>query len=204
MKETAFSFNGVEYMSTSAPGERAIEVPIAKPFLDRFSEDEYFEVGFVMFGQRGYFDRDITHLVIDKYEMHDDYENLLNIDIVDFLEVREYKGCFSISTIEHVGRDEDGPNDWDKPLLALEIMRKAVCKNGFMFVTIPLGYNKKLDEHITSGRMCFDEMYYMKQIESRVWEQVDASDVIGAEYHRPFPAANALLIGIDNERIFQS
>ena len=184
-------------MSTEVPGERAIEIPIANQFLMHFAEEEYFEVGFVLPVNAYHLERSMAHLVIDKYEAHDDYENLLNIDIVDFLAKREFKGCFSISTIEHIGRDEKEPNDWDKPLRALEIMRSALCENGFMFVTIPIGYNRKLDEHIESGRVCFDEMYYMKQIKPRIWEQVDWTDIKYAKYGEPFAAANALFIGID-------
>lgn len=198
-----FEVDGVSYeYNTKVTGERCVELPIAYRYIERFSEDEYFEVGFVLaYYLAAHGVRKTSHFVIDKYEKHPRYLNLQNIDIVDYVPEFYYKACFCISTLEHIGWDIPETHVRDKQLIALDVMRGGVQPGGFLFVTVPFGYSRFTDDHIRSGKISFDKMIYLKQVELNIWEECDYKDVADARYANPFLAANGLLIGIDNEAI---
>lgn len=118
--------------------ERAIEVPLAQQFVAGRS-GRGLEVGNVLSHYGGPFGHD----VVDKYEHG---QGIINADILDFRPSRPYDWVVSVSTLEHVGRDE-GEDD-SKAADALMHLRRLLASDGRLFVTVALGHNPALDEHL--------------------------------------------------------
>jgi len=64
-------------------------------------------------------------------------------------------------------------------------------------VTIPIGYNSDIDGLLGEGRLEFDSLHFIKRmtLDNR-WAETDWNGVEGSKYNTPYPAANALAIGI--------
>ncbi|MBN1677269.1 MAG: hypothetical protein JW880_01895, partial [Candidatus Thermoplasmatota archaeon] len=100
-----FSLQGTKYRyfihrhNTTWKNERCVEIPIVRKILDEYQGKTVLEVGNVL---SHYFA--VGHDVVDKYEAS---PGVVNQDVVDFRPGREYDLIVSISTMEHVGWDED-------------------------------------------------------------------------------------------------
>jgi hypothetical protein len=57
----------------------------------------------------------------------------------------------SISTLEHVGWDEEDKNPV-KVLQAIEILKSLLAPLGKIVVTLPLGYNPIIDDYLKKVR----------------------------------------------------
>ena len=107
-KSKIFKFQGQFYTyfdhpyNTTLDNERSIEIPIISKFLSENKDDNILEIGNVL---SHYFN--FEHDVVDKYEKS---EGVTNEDVVDFKSSKNYSLIISISTLEHVGWDED-PKD---------------------------------------------------------------------------------------------
>ena len=168
--------------------ERIVEIPVVWQHVQRFAGKRTLEVGNVL---SHYFP--VTHDVLDKYERA---PGVLNEDIVDFRPAAPYDLIVSISTLEHVGWDES-PRDPGKVLRALENLRACLAPGGTLLVTIPLGYNQDLDEHLREGRISFPTQWYLKRVSAdSQWVEVPWEGVAGARYGHPYWSANALLFGL--------
>ena len=168
--------------------ERAVELALARGFLDDNRGRRLLEVGNVMahYGAAG-------HDVLDKYEVS---PGVLNDDIVDFAPDPRYEAILSISTLEHVGWDER-PRDAGKTLRAYAAMRAALTPDGTMLLTCPIGQNPHLDGYIQEERLDFPERHYLRRVSrDNRWEEVGLREVAGSQYHHPYRNANALFIGI--------
>lgn len=113
--------------------ERAIEVAIALYWLDRHGAG--LEVGNVLghYGLTG-------HRVVD---LHEEAPGVENIDVFDI--TGSYDWIVAISTVEHVGRDEE-PKDPDAAERAICHLRSLLAPDGYMLVTVPGGYHPVLDQ----------------------------------------------------------
>ncbi len=168
--------------------ERAVEIPIALGQLDQRRGGRVLEVGNVMahYGRRG-------HEVVDKYESD---PGVRNADILDMEADHPYDLILAISTLEHVGFDEE-ERDADKPRRAVERMVGMLAPGGTLLVTVPLGYNESLDTHLRDRTIAFDELRFLKRISAdNRWREVAARDVEGVAYGRPFRWANGLAVGV--------
>ena len=103
-----FNFNGrkLNYFrhnfNLAYENERTIEVAIVEDFLRQFAKDaRILEVGNVL---THYGFNNIKRDVLDKY---DPAPHVINEDVVSFNPHLKYNTIFSISTLEHVGWDED-------------------------------------------------------------------------------------------------
>lgn len=198
MKQT-FQFEGKKYdyyneiYNGTNTNERSIEIPIVwkivNDFIKQFENEPILEVGNVL---SKYFP--FNHTIIDKYEIN---ENVVNKDIVDFKPQKVYKLIISISTLEHVGFDEEKiePN---KVVKTFENLKNALSSDGKIIVTLPLGYNPSLDDFLKNRILKFDEMFFMKRVsKNNRWEQVSEEKVFLKKYSNKFPPhANELFIGI--------
>ena len=192
-----FTFKGKTYnyfchrYSTTWRNERAVEVPIIWKIVTRSKSQgmHILEVGNVL---SHYFS--IQHDVLDKYEKA---HGVINQDIVDFQPPKKYDIIVSISTLEHVGWDEE-PRDPEKILRALENLKtNCLAAGGKIVVTLPLGYNTEMDRLHRGGKIRFTKQCYLKRVfGDNKWIEVDWDDVKEAKYNNPFPAANGLVIGI--------
>lgn len=168
--------------------ERAVEVPIAWEEIKRYQGKRILEVGNVL---SHYFV--CQHDILDKYETG---EGVINKDVVDFRAEAPYDLIVSISTLEHVGFDEE-KKDPQKILFALDNLKKNLAKNGKMIVTLCLGYNPEMDTLLKAGRMQFTKLHFLKRARDRnAWTEVSQSEIRGIAYNFSLWTAQGLVIGI--------
>ena len=137
----------------------------------------------------------VQHLVLDKYEKA---PGVTNLDVVDFHPTEKYDLIVSISTMEHVGRDEE-PREPSKILDALENLKRCSAPGGQIVVTLPLGYNREMDKLLENGKVRFTERCCLKRISrDNRWIEGGYDEVRHAKYNAPFPQANVIIIGIVN------
>ena len=117
--------------------ERTVEIAIALDFLSRCN-DEIIEIGAVT----PYYIPGIIKYVVDPTDKHalvSHHTSLFDFDI-------KGKNILSISTIEHIGKnDYGGVSAHENAIKALNmILRKSLrC-----LITFPFGYNRDLDEYV--------------------------------------------------------
>ncbi len=187
-----FSFQNQKYDYFHHPyntgGERTVEVPIIWKVVEEYraSQKRILEVGNVL---SHYFP--VSHTVVDKYEPG---EGVINEDIVTYNPSEKYDLIVSISTLEHVGWDEK-PKEPEKILKAIERLKDLLAPKGKMIVTLPLGYNTEMDKYLKEGKINFSKIYLMKRVtKSNKWVEKRFKRVPDAEYGKPFPFANVILI----------
>lgn len=170
--------------------ERAVEVAVARWFLTREDNGRLLEVGNVLshYGLTG-------HTVVDKYEPG---EGVINADVVDYKPDELFDTVVTLSTLEHVGWDEE-PREPEKVFAAFDAVRAFLAPGGRLLVTIPIGYNATLDDGLRGGRLTFDEeIWLLRTTRTNDWRECDREEALAAKYGHPFPAANALYVAIDH------
>jgi hypothetical protein len=156
--------------------ERAIEISIGKHFIE--THDDVLEIGNVL---SHYIP--VSHPIVDKYERA---PGVRNEDVVDIKD--RHRNIISISTLEHVGWDEDG-KDHTKFLMALNNL-KSLVDGGTLLFTVPWGYNPSVDEFIKSfpGKMT---LYYR---DGREWKAGNLEDIKDKTVGSKYPNANAVAV----------
>lgn len=168
--------------------ERCVEIAFAKDLIAQFPGRRFLEVGHVL----GYYDS-FPHDVLDKYEQA---SGVINEDIVDFRPARPYDLVVSVSTLEHVGFDED-VQDPPKVLRAFQaIVEHYLAPGGVLLVTLPIGYNPAVDRFLKSGEMAFDKKYSLKRFAWNDWREVPWEEIRDLPYDMSVPTAKGLVIGI--------
>ncbi|MBL4889786.1 MAG: class I SAM-dependent methyltransferase [Candidatus Lindowbacteria bacterium] len=169
--------------------ERSVEVPIALKFIQENSHKRILEVGNVL---SHYFP--ICYDVLDKYES---VSGVINQDILEYEPSKGFDLIVSISTLEHVGWDEKD-RDPNKIIQAVEKMTGWLNPGGKLVVTLPIGYNSDMDQNLDSEKLSFQKQFYLKRINSENrWEETTWNEIRNVRYADPFPGANALVIGIN-------
>jgi len=109
----------------------------------------------------------------------------------------KYALIISISTLEHVGYDEE-PRNTRKILDAFSNLKRLLAPNGRIVVTLPLGYNHEMDNFIKEKTIRFNSQYYMKRISSaNDWKEINQNEVEFAKFEESLPPhANELIVGI--------
>ncbi len=173
--------------NTTWVNERAVEIPVARRFLEGRA-GRILEIGNVM-GHYGPADWD----VVDRFERG---PRVHNCDVVAFRPEIPFDTLLSISTIEHIGYDDEETDSGGRILAALAHMREAcLAPSGRMLVTAPLGYNPFLDELMFAGRLGFDEQVFVRRTGRCAWREVPGSGAAGAKYNSPFPYGNCVMFG---------
>lgn len=168
--------------------ERAVEIPIVWEIINEYRGKKILEVGDVL---SHYFS--ITHEILDKY---DKSAGLINQDVCDFQPRGKYDLIVSISTLEHVGWDEE-PREPMKILRAMENLKSLLAAKGKIIATLPLGYNPIVDRLLQEGKVQFTKMYCLKRISrDNQWMETPFQGVNNARYAYPFNNANGLVIGV--------
>jgi len=195
-----FTFQGETYRyfyhkyNTTWRNERAVEIQVAWKMVKTYKGRNILEVGNVL---SHYFP--VNHDIVDKYEKA---AGVINQDVIDFHPSKKYDLIISISTLEHVGwdenlRDHKIVHDSMKILHAIENLKRLLAPKGKMVITLPLGYNPELDKLLRNGKIQFTRRFCLKRIsEDNRWIEVYWKDVQNARYNNPFHAANGLVIGI--------
>ena len=169
--------------------ERSVELAVAFDWLARRGPGSVLEIGHVLGHYRP---RGAGHVVVDLYEPAPD---VLNVDALDYAPGRKFHSIVAVSTLEHVGFDEDD-QDPDKSRRLVDHLATLLEPDGELLVTVPLGYNHALDEHLVAGRLGFDELAVLKRLTTLgAWEQADVADIPKFRYGFPFHRANAVAIG---------
>jgi SAM-dependent methyltransferase len=165
--------------------ERAVEIALAERVLAAHQGARVLEVGNVLAHYRP-----VRHEVVDKYEQAPTVRN------VDVLEVTgAYDLIVSVSTLEHVGLDED-VRDPGKPVAAVRRLVGALAPGGTLWVSLPVGYNPDLDAAVRSGELTFDRLAALRREPRRnEWRQVPVAEVWDASYDRLVYTAHGLLVG---------
>ncbi|MEA2386534.1 MAG: hypothetical protein QOJ22_708 [Thermoleophilaceae bacterium] len=158
--------------------ERAVEVPVARRVLDRHAGRRVLEVGNVLshYGP-------VEHEVVDKYERA---PGVANVDVLDLPAQPGYDLVLTISTLEHVGRDEE-PRDPARAVAALEHLRRLLRPGGVLFATVPVGYNPDLDRALAGGP------YELSAMRARPWREVDPAEAFQCGYDFLVYSASAVV-----------
>jgi hypothetical protein len=156
--------------------ERTIEIPLIWDVVSRKRGQSILEVGNVL---SRYFE--IQHDVVDKYEKNDFVHNA---DIVDYRPDKRYDLIVSISTLEHVGFDEQ-PVEPGKIGKAIKNLESLVNPGGEIHVTLPVGYNPSLDQSIDLKKLKFTQLHFFKRKSStNDWQETVWDDVKNVTYYR--------------------
>lgn len=193
-----FNFNGQELKyfrhnhNLAYDNERTVEVAIVGKFLNSLGRNaKVLEVGNVLanYGFSG-----AVRDVLDKY---DPAPHVINEDVISFKRVMKYDAIISISTLEHVGWDEDVRDPLKIIMAVKNLSENCLAPGGCMLATIPLGYNSYFDDQLAGDVGYFTEKYFLKRVsENNKWKQVDYAEVAGSKFGQPFNNANAVCIGI--------
>lgn len=133
----------------------------------------------------------LNYTVLDKYEKAG---HVINEDVIEYSPRTKFDYICGISTLEHVGYDEDAP-DRCKTLKALHTLKGLLNPGGRLLVTFPLGYNPNLDVLLKSGFFGFTRTYFLQRTTHlNAWRQVRYKDVSKAKYDQPFHNANAVCV----------
>jgi SAM-dependent methyltransferase len=187
-----FTFAGRSYRYRFHPylwswlGERAVEVPIAQALVDRYAGKRVLEIGNVLSHYAPQ-----THLIVDKYE---DAPGILNRDVLDLDDLGQFDLVVAISTIEHVGRDEE-PRDPDKAPEALRRLERLLAPGGELLVTIPIGYHLGLDAAVQRGDVRFAHATAMRRVGRTQWREVRPEEAWGTPYDFLLYSARAVFFG---------
>jgi hypothetical protein len=178
--------------NTTWHNERTVEIPIVWHIVEN-EKGKILEVGNVL---SHYFT--VNYDIVDKYEKA---ERVLNKDVTEIDLSEHYDLIVSISTLEHVGWDENPTdkeklNDSEKTLLAIENLKRLLKPKGKIIVTAPLGYNPHLDHLVKSGKIGFTSQYFLKRISKNRWVETDWDCVKDSKFNSPYPFANALVVGM--------
>ncbi len=186
-----FTFQGKTYSYFHHPYvlhvERIVESALVAELLQEYRDRDILEVGNVLWH---YFP--IHHDVVDKYEKS---PNVMNDDIVDYHPSKRYDLIITLSTLEHVGWDEQ-PKEKDKVLRAIANLKSLLKDGGRLIATVPIAYNPYLDEYIKSGQTGFSEVHFLKRIsKDNRWQEASLTEVQGLKFGEPYPCANGLAVG---------
>jgi hypothetical protein len=141
----------------------------------------------------------VHHAIIDK---HEEGEGVLKLDVIDFHTTKRYDLIISISTIEHIGFNEDkyvGNEtmlDHQKPLRVIQHLKGLLAQNGKLIMTSPLGYNPTLDQLLREdSEGVFTGKAFLKRVsKNNKWVQIEEGEIHDVRYGSPFNHANVLAI----------
>lgn len=177
--------------NTTWKNERTVEVPIVIDYIKGFysRKKRILEFGAVL-----------VHYYPAKWDILDKYERgkgIINKDIIDFKPLNKYDMIVSISTLEHVGFDEE-IKDSAKISEAIRNIRKNFLNpGGIGVITMPIGYNAEMDRLLFANKLEFDKKIFMKRINKKnQWIEIIEEEAKKIKYGKPFSSANSIVIGI--------
>ena len=129
--------------------------------------------------------------MIDKYER---VPGVIEADAAEFEPSQKYDLIVSVSTLEHIGFDEDVKDPEKVERAVRHLVDRCLNPGGRLVFTIPLGYNKDLDNRLRDGRIVLDEVSCLRRSGSHGWEEAAFKDTAGFEYDRSVPTARAVLV----------
>jgi SAM-dependent methyltransferase len=175
-----FSLDGESYAYLYHPykrtwlTERAVEVPVVQRIVDRERDGRVLELGNVLSHYRSQ-----SHLVVDKYE---EAPGVVNRDILDLEDLGSFDLVVAVSTLEHVGRDEE-PRRPEAALEALLAVRSRLDPGGRLVLTLPVGYNPPFDAALRRGAVPLARASALRRAGGGTrWRQVPLGEAWSAPY----------------------
>jgi hypothetical protein len=175
LSKRTFALNGSRYRyfyhryNNTCETERCVEIPITRALLEGCRSRDVLEIGNVL-NHYEYF----PHTVIDKYEIGD---GVTNIDVQDFVAPQNYDAIVSISTMEHVGWDEE-PLDSLKVLRCITRLQGMLNRDGKMLISFPVGHNATLDQAVVNANLGCDTLRGMKRGSFNNWVEFPISELM--------------------------
>lgn len=167
--------------------ERAIEIPIAKSYLDQCRDRKVLEVGNVL---SHYFP--VQHDIVDKFEKG---PGIINADIANYATKTAYDLILSISTFEHIGFDDEAESSSAQKIKeAIAACQRLLKPSGTLVLTVPLGYNPELNELIRNSQLGAEREFYLQRISKLDWVPASRDEALTCPYKTRFPYASALLV----------
>lgn len=158
--------------------ERSIEIPIALAFLGHRPPGPILEVGNVLNHYAPF-----PHTIVDKYEAGADVANL---DVADIGFAQGFASIVSISTMEHVGWDEE-PFAPGKAVRAIARLRSLLLPGGQMLISFPIGHNAGLDHALEEGSLGCKHVRGMKRRNlMNDWMEVSVSDLMSCHIAKSY------------------
>lgn len=192
-KQKSFLINGksfkyfYHYNNTTWKNERTIEVPVIYEKIKSYEGKNILEIGNVISNYIP-FQGDI----VDKYDQH---PNIINEDVVNFKPKHKYDLIISISTLEHVGFDEE-IKDPEKIIKSILNLAKYIENDGEFIFTVPLGYNPHLDRFLKEKKLKLTKAVFLRRTsQDNSWIQIQKDKIENCKYNHPYPFANCILIG---------
>lgn len=192
-----FSFMGADYRYLNRSykltwlTERGVEIPIVLGFVEAYRGREILEVGHVL---KHYFRLD--HEVLDKYEKA---PGVMNEDLVKFSPDSRYDLIVSVSTVEHIGFDED-EKEPGKAGRAMERLVQLLAPGGKAVITVPLGYNPEIDSLLADSWPPIADIHYLRKISNwNTWEETDPQSAFLAADRGTYFWLNAVAVVIIDE-----
>lgn len=188
----SFTFQGRAFRYYCHPynftwdNERAVEIPIALDLLEHYRGRRILEVGNVL---SHYIHADWD--IVDKYERG---ERVIPADASDFRPDEPYDFILSISTLEHVGFDDDPRDPSLIPQAVENLVRHCLRPGGKMTATVPIGYNPQLDEILFGEKLGCSAVRYLKRTGRHAWREASAEEVRGTGYATDFIEAGAVAV----------
>jgi hypothetical protein len=179
----SFGFNGSRHRyfyhryNSTCETERCVEIPIALDFLRSRPAGAILEIGNVLNHYTPF-----QHTVVDKYELG---AGVTNADVCDFEPMHNYDAIVSISTIEHVGWDEER-FDSRKAIRAIERLRQMLLPTGGMLISFPIGHNASIDQAMQDGTLDCADLRCMKRISGSDWVEVSVRQLAGCRLNPPY------------------
>jgi SAM-dependent methyltransferase len=187
-----FTFGGERYPYRFHPykwswlTERAVEVPIVQAIVDRHAGKRILEVGNVLSHYRPQ-----SHLIVDKYEQQ---PGVINRDVLDLDDLGPFDLVVAISTIEHVGWDEE-PRDASKAPEAVRRLQALLAPGGQLVLTVPIGYHPGLDASLRTGAFQFTRAAALRRVGQTRWSEVSPDEVWNVPYDFLLYSARAVFVG---------
>ncbi len=191
-KERFFIYRNEKYSYFYHPynftwdNERAVEIPIVLRMLESFKEGKILEVGNVL---SHYYP--VKWDVLDKFE---DKAGIIKQDVVDFNPSNRYDLIISISTLEHIGFDDDIKNPHKIIEALCNLKQNCLKPEGMMFFTMPLGYNLFMDDLLFNDKLGFNKKYYLKKISKNEWVEVEEKELGDTTYGTTYIEASTIVI----------
>ncbi|MGY2067494.1 hypothetical protein [Blastococcus sp. SYSU DS0619] len=167
--------------------ERAVEVPLAAAVLAGAGPGaRVLEVGNVLAHYQP-----VDHTVVDKYERA---PGVRNVDVVDIDLPGPVDLIVAVSTLEHVGLDEE-VQEPGKPARAIAHLTSLLAPGGRLWCTFPVGYNPTLDRQLRDGELGFTRLAALRRTgPANRWEQVPVDAVWGTRYDWLLYTAHAVVV----------
>jgi hypothetical protein len=162
--------------------ERCAEIALGRHVLSGRDPSRVIELGNVLplAGLGG-------HTVIDKYERG---EGVVNVDILEYVPRGRFDLAISISTLEHVGWDED-PRDSGKAAVALERLAELADD---LLVTVPVAYHPGFEDAFVEGPFDRVELLVKTARDAR-WTPRPLAERSRIRFSAPYANANGILVG---------